>query len=112
MSGSVSGLLGRLGGLATGRTARDGATAVPTDRRTGTAGRPAPPDLAPYRAILDDHLIAAATRTDAALSAATVAAREITVTLALAGDTLSWKCYRYRVFETIVPIRNAGWRPT
>lgn len=22
-----------------------------------------------------------------------------------------WKCYRYRTFETIVPIRNAGWRP-
>ncbi|UTY59173.1 PilW family protein [Massilia sp. erpn] len=44
-------------------------------------------------------------------SPATVAAQEITVTLALAGDPLSWKCYRYRVFETIVPIRNAGWRP-
>ena len=22
-----------------------------------------------------------------------------------------WRCYRYRVFETIVPLRNAGWRP-
>jgi type IV pilus assembly protein PilW len=28
------------------------------------------------------------------------------------GDTVDWKCYRYRVFETIVPIRNAAWRPT
>jgi len=75
MSGSVSGLLGRLGGLATGRMARDGVQAVPADRRTGITGRPASGDMAPYRAILDDHLIAAATRTDAALSAAAAAAR-------------------------------------
>jgi type IV pilus assembly protein PilW len=27
-----------------------------------------------------------------------------------AGST-NWRCYRYRVFETIVPLRNAGWRP-
>jgi type IV pilus assembly protein PilW len=33
------------------------------------------------------------------------------VNVAVAGDTLDWKCYRYRVFETIVPIRNAQWRP-
>jgi hypothetical protein len=79
ISGSVSGLLGRLGGMATGRMARDGVRdgvqAVPADRRTGITGRPASGDIATYRAILDDHLIAAATRTDAALSAATVVAR-------------------------------------
>jgi len=32
--------------------------------------------------------------------------------LAVTGDTVDWKCYRYRVFETIVPIRNNAWRPT
>jgi type IV pilus assembly protein PilW len=32
---------------------------------------------------------------------------------AIAGDTVTdWHCYRYRVFETIVPIRNSAWRPT
>lgn len=40
-----------------------------------------------------------------------VAAAPQQVTVAVAGDTLDWKCYRYRVFETIVPIRNAQWRP-
>jgi type IV pilus assembly protein PilW len=43
---------------------------------------------------------------------ATVAAVPISVNVAVAGDTVDWKCYRYRVFETIVPIRNSGWRPT
>lgn len=41
-----------------------------------------------------------------------VAAAPITVTVAVAGDTVDWRCYRYRVFETIAPVRNAGWRPT
>lgn len=36
-----------------------------------------------------------------------VAAAPITVDVG--GD--DWRCYRYRVFETIVPLRNAGWRP-
>jgi len=31
------------------------------------------------------------------------------ITLDVGGD--DWRCYRYRVFETIVPLRNAGWRP-
>jgi type IV pilus assembly protein PilW len=30
----------------------------------------------------------------------------------VAGDPLGWQCYRYRVFETIVTLRNAGWRRT
>ncbi|WP_229408701.1 PilW family protein [Massilia yuzhufengensis] len=34
------------------------------------------------------------------------------VTVAVEGDPAHWSCYRYRVFETIVPLRNAGWRPT
>jgi len=42
---------------------------------------------------------------------ATVAAAPVTVNVAVAGDTTDWKCYRYRVFETIVQIRNAQWRP-
>jgi len=29
----------------------------------------------------------------------------------VAGDTLNWKCYRYRVFETIVPLLNSQFRP-
>ena len=42
---------------------------------------------------------------------ATVAAAPVTVNVAVPGDPVDWKCYRYRVFETIVPIRNAQWRP-
>lgn len=36
----------------------------------------------------------------------------VSVTVAVPGDTVDWRCYRYRSFETIVPIRNAAWRPT
>lgn len=36
----------------------------------------------------------------------------ITVDVAISGDTVDWKCYRYRSFETIVPMRNSAWRPT
>jgi type IV pilus assembly protein PilW len=43
---------------------------------------------------------------------AAVAAVPVQVNVAVAGDTIGWKCYRYRVFETIVPIRNAQWRPS
>ena len=43
---------------------------------------------------------------------AAVAAVSIAVNVAVAGDPVDWKCYRYRVFETIVPLRNAAWRPT
>jgi type IV pilus assembly protein PilW len=42
---------------------------------------------------------------------ATVAAVPVSVNVAVAGDTVAWQCYRYRVFETIVPLRNAQWRP-
>ncbi len=42
---------------------------------------------------------------------ASVAAVPLQVNVAVAGDPVDWKCYRYRVFETIVPIRNAQWRP-
>lgn len=41
-----------------------------------------------------------------------VVAAPVLVNVAIAGDPVDWKCYRYRVFETIVPIRNSGWRPT
>ncbi|MDQ2988666.1 MAG: PilW family protein [Pseudomonadota bacterium] len=41
-----------------------------------------------------------------------IAAVPVSVTLAVAGDSVDWKCYRYRVFESIVPLRNSGWRPT
>jgi type IV pilus assembly protein PilW len=40
-----------------------------------------------------------------------VAAVPATVSLDVAGDPIDWTCYRYRAFETIVPIRNSGWRP-
>lgn len=42
----------------------------------------------------------------------TVAPAPIKPTVAVAGDPVEWHCYRYRVFETIVPIRNNAWRPT
>ncbi|MDB5746335.1 MAG: hypothetical protein JWP72_1183 [Massilia sp.] len=35
----------------------------------------------------------------------------VSVDVAVAGDGVDWRCYRYRVFETIVPLRNASWRP-
>jgi type IV pilus assembly protein PilW len=40
-----------------------------------------------------------------------VAAVPVSVNVAVAGDPIDWKCYRYRVFETIVSLRNAEWRP-
>jgi type IV pilus assembly protein PilW len=40
-----------------------------------------------------------------------VAAAPVSVAVAVAGDSVDWRCYRYRVFETIVPLRNASWRP-
>ncbi|MFL6708224.1 MAG: PilW family protein [Massilia sp.] len=42
----------------------------------------------------------------------TVFGGTVTVPLAVAGDTVNWTCYRYRTFETIVPLRNSAWRPT
>lgn len=41
-----------------------------------------------------------------------VASVQVVPDLRVAGDTVDWQCYRYRVFETIVPIRNNAWRPT
>lgn len=41
-----------------------------------------------------------------------VTAVPVTVDVAVSGDPVSWTCYRYRVFETIVPLRNTGWRPS
>ncbi len=41
-----------------------------------------------------------------------VEASEVTLDLAVEGDSVDWRCYRYRAFETIVPLRNMGWRPT
>jgi len=40
-----------------------------------------------------------------------VTAVPVTVDVAVAGDPNGWQCYRYRVFETVVNLRNAGWRP-
>ncbi|MCU6497173.1 PilW family protein [Rugamonas sp. A1-17] len=40
-----------------------------------------------------------------------VAAAPVQVNVAVAGDLVPWQCYRYRVFETIVQIRNSQWRP-
>ena len=39
-------------------------------------------------------------------------AEPVQVNVVVDGDPVNWRCYRYRVFETIVPLRNAGWRPT
>lgn len=40
-----------------------------------------------------------------------VTAVPVTLNVAVAGDPLDWHCYRYRAFETVVTLRNAGWRP-
>ena len=40
-----------------------------------------------------------------------VAPVSMTVDVAVAGDPTDWHCYGYRVFETIVPLRNANWNP-
>ncbi|NRR31538.1 PilW family protein [Oxalobacteraceae bacterium] len=44
-------------------------------------------------------------------SPAGVLASPMEIDVAVPGDTVDWRCYHYRVFETIVPIRNASWRP-
>lgn len=48
----------------------------------------------------------------AANEPSTVTAVPVTVNVAVSGDTVPYQCYRYRAFETIVPIRNSAWRPT
>lgn len=40
-----------------------------------------------------------------------VATVPIQVNVAVAGDTIDWTCYRYRVFESVVSLRNVGWKP-
>jgi type IV pilus assembly protein PilW len=40
-----------------------------------------------------------------------VAAVPIQVEVAVADDPVDWKCYRYRVFETLVALRNSQWSP-
>jgi type IV pilus assembly protein PilW len=40
-----------------------------------------------------------------------ITAVPVKVDVAVDQDSVDWKCYRYRVFETIVPLRNSGWRP-
>lgn len=40
-----------------------------------------------------------------------IAAVPMTVDVAVTGDSADWRCYRYRVFETVVPLRNADWNP-
>jgi type IV pilus assembly protein PilW len=47
-----------------------------------------------------------------ATSGSGAAAAPVTVNVTVTGDTRDWRCYRYRVFETIVPLRNFGWRPS
>jgi len=44
--------------------------------------------------------------------AGSAAAAPVKVNLAVPGDSVDWRCYRYRVFETVVPLRNFVWRPS
>jgi type IV pilus assembly protein PilW len=46
-----------------------------------------------------------------ATASGNAAASPVTVNVAVAGNSVGWQCYRYRVFETIVPLRNSGWKP-
>ena len=41
-----------------------------------------------------------------------VAAVPVTLDVGVRGDPLGWQCYSYRTFDTIVTLRNAGWRNT
>ncbi len=41
-----------------------------------------------------------------------IAPPPITLNVAVPGDPVPWQCYHYKVFETIVPLRNIGWSPT
>jgi type IV pilus assembly protein PilW len=36
---------------------------------------------------------------------------KVMVDLTVPGDTVDWKCYRYRTFESVIPLRNSAWRP-
>jgi type IV pilus assembly protein PilW len=66
-----------------------------------------------------EHVAAGATCTStsakpvvfAAAEPAGVTAVPLTVDVGVAGDSVDWRCYRYRVFETVVTLRNASWRP-
>ncbi|KQQ97069.1 PilW family protein [Massilia sp. Leaf139] len=40
-----------------------------------------------------------------------VAPVSMAVDVAVANDSTDWRCYRYRVFETVVALRNADWKP-
>ena len=40
-----------------------------------------------------------------------VAPQPVSIALGAQSERAGWRCYRYRVFETIVPLRNAAWRP-
>lgn len=40
-----------------------------------------------------------------------VTAVPVTVDVSVPGDPTPWSCYRYRVFETVVNLRNLAWRP-
>ncbi|MCG2583814.1 PilW family protein [Massilia sp. TS11] len=40
-----------------------------------------------------------------------VTAVPVTLDVRISGDPVDWHCYRYRSFETIIPLRNASWRP-
>jgi type IV pilus assembly protein PilW len=44
--------------------------------------------------------------------AGVVAPAPVAVDVDVGVGGIDWKCYRYRVFETIVPMRNLAWRPT
>lgn len=46
-----------------------------------------------------------------ATATADAAAVPLKVSLETVNDDGAWRCYRYRVFETIVPLRNFVWRP-
>jgi type IV pilus assembly protein PilW len=40
-----------------------------------------------------------------------VAAVPMSVDVAVPNETADWRCYRYRVFETVIALRNADWKP-
>jgi len=89
------------GGL--GDYQRVAAVRIAVVARSKTAEKPGPDGACSATTVLPIVFASAAP--------ASVAPLPVQVNVAVAGDTLNWKCYRYRVFETIVPLLNSQFRP-
>lgn len=101
----------------------DGETGGPGDYQRVAAVRLAvvARNKAPERPAADGNCSATTEPVTVFRSAQPSGVEAVPVTLDLSGGdggedagaaAIDWTCYRYRAFETIIPLRNAGWRPT